>query len=167
MPHHQRPRHDTAESLTLSHLDPPAKRASVRPDWEICSRLNEKGVPDVGPRHSRPVPRLIRFRDAPHYLGMDRNRFNVEVRPFVTEVKIGKQGVAFDRLELDAWVEDYLARNGRPGRSKGVTSWDANETQASRGGRDVGSSTSASAGSVFAKALEQLSLRKLNGTSHE
>ena len=30
----------------------------------------------------RPLPRIIRFRDAPHYLGMDRNRFNAEVRPF-------------------------------------------------------------------------------------
>ncbi|WP_244887552.1 hypothetical protein [Rickettsiella grylli] len=26
-------------------------------------------------------PRLIRLRDAPNYLGMDRNRFNNEVRP--------------------------------------------------------------------------------------
>lgn len=27
------------------------------------------------------LPRLIRFRDAPAYLGMDRNRFNSEVSP--------------------------------------------------------------------------------------
>ena len=26
------------------------------------------------------LPRFIRFRDAPTYLGMDRNRFNAEVR---------------------------------------------------------------------------------------
>ena len=38
------------------------------------------------------APRIIRFRDAPHYLGMDRNRFNAEVRPYVTEVPIYKQG---------------------------------------------------------------------------
>jgi predicted DNA-binding transcriptional regulator AlpA len=63
-------------------------------------------------------PRLIRFRDAPRYLGMDRNRFNIEVRPRVTEVRIGRQGVAFDRLELDAWVDDYLACNGRPLRKE-------------------------------------------------
>ena len=44
-------------------------------------------------------PRLIRLRDAPDYLGMDRNRFNREVRPALTEVRIGSQGVAFDRLE--------------------------------------------------------------------
>jgi len=48
------------------------------------------------------TPRLLRFRDAPRYLGMDRNRFNAEVRPHLTEIPIGRQGIAFDRLELDA-----------------------------------------------------------------
>jgi hypothetical protein len=32
------------------------------------------------------LPRLIRLRDAPAYLGMGRNRFNAEVRPCVTEI---------------------------------------------------------------------------------
>ena len=59
------------------------------------------------------LPRLVRLRDAPAYLGMDRNRFNREVRPHLTRIPIGQQGVAFDRLELDAWVEDYISRNGR------------------------------------------------------
>ncbi len=62
------------------------------------------------------LPRLVRLRDAPAYLGMDRNRFNREVRPRLTNIPIGRQGIAFDRLELDAWVEDYISRNGR--RSK-------------------------------------------------
>src|SRR2546423_8395621 len=35
------------------------------------------------------TPRIIRFRDAPAYLGMDRNRFNAEVRPNLTEIPIG------------------------------------------------------------------------------
>jgi hypothetical protein len=59
------------------------------------------------------LPRLLRFRDAPRYLGMDRNRFNAEVRPFITNIPIGRQGIAFDRLELDAWVDEYKSRNGR------------------------------------------------------
>jgi len=59
------------------------------------------------------LPRLIRLRDAPGYLGMDRNKFNAEVRPDLTEVRLGPQSVAFDRLELDAWIDDYIARNGR------------------------------------------------------
>ena len=60
------------------------------------------------------LPRLVRLRDAPAYLGMDRNRFNREVRPGLINIPIGLQGIAFDRLELDAWVEDYISRNGRP-----------------------------------------------------
>jgi predicted DNA-binding transcriptional regulator AlpA len=59
-------------------------------------------------------PRLIRLRDAPAYLGMDRNRFNREVRPALTELRIGRQGIAFDRLEMDAWVDHYMRCNGRP-----------------------------------------------------
>ena len=60
-------------------------------------------------------PRLIRFRDASLYLGMDRNRFNAEVRPLITEIPIGKQGIAFDRLDLDQWADEYKRCNGRPG----------------------------------------------------
>ncbi len=60
------------------------------------------------------MPRVLRLRDAPRYLGMDRNRFNAEVRPHLTTIPIGNQGVAFDRLELDAWWEQYKSRNGRP-----------------------------------------------------
>ena len=64
------------------------------------------------------VPRVIRLRDAPAYLGMDKNRFNDEVRPFLTEVPMGAHGVAFDRLDMDAWWEAYIAARGRPGRNK-------------------------------------------------
>ena len=111
-------------------------------------------------------PRLIRFRDAPQYLGMDRNRFNAEVRPYLTEVPVGKQGVGFDRLEIDAWFENYKSCNGRPAR-KGVMTWDANSYPASFNGPASGTSTSASADGAFARALAQLKSRKRNGTSHE
>ena len=63
-------------------------------------------------------PKLIRLRDAPHYLGMDINRFNDEVRPQLTEIPMGKQGIAFDRLELEDWAEQYISRCGRPSRRK-------------------------------------------------
>jgi predicted DNA-binding transcriptional regulator AlpA len=59
------------------------------------------------------VPRLVRLRDAPAYLGMDRNKFGELVRPYVTEIPLGSQAVAFDRLDLDAWVDDYIQCNGR------------------------------------------------------
>ena len=63
--------------------------------------------------------RFIRLRDAPRFLGMDKNRFNVDVRPYVTEIPIGVQGIAFDRLELDAWADDYKAVRGRPPEKEG------------------------------------------------
>ena len=65
------------------------------------------------------TPRLIRLRDAPFYLGMERNRFNGEVLPYLLEIQFGKQVVAFDRLDLDAWVDHYKFRNGRPGQPRG------------------------------------------------
>ena len=71
--------------------------------------------------------RFIRLRNAALYLGMDKNRFNVDVRPYVTEIPIGVQGIAFDRLELDAWADQYKSRNGRPGRLQGERLWDATE----------------------------------------
>jgi len=111
------------------------------------------------------TPRIIRHRDAPSYLGMDRNRFNAEVRPNLTEIPIGKQGIGFDRLELDAWVDEYVARNGRPARAKGVTSWDAKECQASPSEEELGTSTNESTGGEFAKALAHLHSTKRSGTS--
>ena len=107
-----------------------------------------------------PQPRLLRLRDAPAYIGMDRNRFNAEVRPHVTEIPIGRQGIAFDRLELDAWADKYISRIGRPGRSKGETIWDAKQCQASLKEAQSGTSTSASTGGEFAAALEQLTCKK-------
>ena len=110
------------------------------------------------------APRIIRFRDAFTCLGMDRNRFNAEVRPYLTEVPIGKQGIGFDRLELDAWFEDYKSRNGRPAR-KGLITWDANNIPASSSEPGSGMSTNASAGGEFAKALEQVKSKRRKGIS--
>src|SRR5690606_29512675 len=113
------------------------------------------------------LPRLLRFRDAPRYLGMDRNRFNAEVRPYVTNIPIGRQGIAFDRLELDAWADQYKSRNGRPGRLQGERPWDAEECPASSGGGAYGISTNGSKGNEFAKALARLSLRRHSASSQE
>ena len=67
----------------------------------------------VRKRIARLLPRIVRLRDAPAYLGMDKNRFNEEVRPHLTEKAMGKRGIAFDRLELDAWTDRYFVGNGR------------------------------------------------------
>lgn len=108
------------------------------------------------------LPRLIRHRDAPAYLGMDRNRFNSEVRPKLIEVPIGHQGVAFDRLELDAWVDEYKATKGQIQNSMGANTWEGSDRQVSSNARVSGTSTSGSAGGAFAKALAQVASKKPN-----
>ncbi|MEA5673250.1 hypothetical protein VA602_18165 [Pseudomonas sp. MH2] len=57
------------------------------------------------------LPRILRWRSAPGYLGMCKAEFNKTVRPFVNEFPIGAQGVGFDRYELDEWVDSYIAEN--------------------------------------------------------
>jgi predicted DNA-binding transcriptional regulator AlpA len=57
--------------------------------------------------------RLLRPSDASMYLGMNKNQFNTLVRPKVTLFRLGKRAIAFDRLELDAWAEEYRRCNGR------------------------------------------------------
>src|SRR3990167_9397533 len=77
------------------------------------------------------LPRLIRLKDVSNYIGMDRNRFNHLVRPNLIEIPIGTQGIAFDRLDLDAWVDHYKQRSGRPGgkEQRSNKQWDANKQQ--------------------------------------
>ena len=43
----------------------------------------------------------------------------------LTEARDRPTALAFDRLELDAWADQYNSRNGRPGRSQGERPWDA------------------------------------------
>jgi len=112
------------------------------------------------------LPRMVRFPDAPAYLGMDRNRFNAEVRPTLTEIPIGEQGIAFDRFELDAWVDNYIAQHGRPARPKGAPSWQGRSRPVSSSAPASGTSTSASTGSAFAAALEQIGSKKGSVSSH-
>lgn len=107
-------------------------------------------------KHAMMLPRVIRFRHAPVYLGMDRNRFNRIVRPFITEIPIGKQGIAFDRLELDRWADQYIQSNGRPGKTSGDELWDEKSPQGSLTEMESGTSTNGSVGNVFAKAVQQI-----------
>ena len=113
------------------------------------------------------LPRLIRFRDVGAYLGMDRNRFNREVRPYITQIPIGVHGIAFDRLDLDEWVEQYKHRSGRPavvnlGSNK---LWDAKYRQASVKEANTGISKNKSSDADFERALAQVALRRRSATS--
>ena len=116
-----------------------------------------------GDKMARLLPRLIRLRDAPLYIGMDRNRFNKEARPHLIEIPIGEQGIAFDRLDLDAWVDQYKSRNGRPAsKPKGEQLWDANEVQGFGIAAESGTSKNRFSAKRFTKALEQATSKRRN-----
>lgn len=109
------------------------------------------------------LPRVIRIRDAPFYLGMDKNRFNAEVRPSLTEIKVGTQGIAFDRLELDAWFDDYKNRHGKPRAQKQQlqekTTWQRKSPVSSKEAT-ASTLTRCSKEDAFAKALAQATSKK-------
>ncbi len=106
-------------------------------------------------------PRILRLRDAPAYLGMDKNRFNTEVRPELIEIPFGTQCIGFDRVELDAWIDDYISRNGRPACvKKGETQWDDDEHQGFANDTISGISKNGSADVAFAKALAAATSKK-------
>ncbi|WP_237509789.1 hypothetical protein [Pseudomonas chlororaphis] len=116
-------------------------------------------------------PRFIRFGDAPGYLGMCKDEFNKTVRPNVREFPIGKQGVAFDRHELDEWADSYIAAkaiekaanqdNNRPrSERQGATQWREKLSPASTRKVASGKSTRSSGASDFEKALELVTGKK-------
>src|ERR1700730_14921240 len=111
--------------------------------------------------HRRVAPRFIRFRDAPRYLRMGRHRFNREVRPALTHLPIGVQGVAFDRLDLDRWADEYKSRNGHlAAQSERKKPWETKRRQVSQNAVGFGISTSSSEASAFGRALQQANSRK-------
>jgi hypothetical protein len=98
------PRDHTRRILIADRLRKPVSSAPERTardnDGAARALISSAGAEPPPPSRIRcraPMPGMIRFRDAPRYLDMDRNRFNTKVRPCVTEVRIGQQGVAFDR----------------------------------------------------------------------
>ena len=111
---------------------------------------------------SKILPKVIRLRDAPAYLGMDKNRFNREVRPTLAVIPIGIQGIGFERLDLDAWMEDYKQRSGRPAvnylRSK--TLWDAKSRQGYANAVTSGTLKNKSLDNALEEVLEQVLSKK-------
>lgn len=110
-------------------------------------------------------PRVIRLRDAPDYLGMDKNRFNEEVRPSLTEFNVGIQGIGFDRLDLDAWLDDYKHRNGRRRKNLKGSELCQKPQQASQKGAMSGTSKKKLEGmESFEKALVLVTMKKRKDT---
>ena len=100
------------------------------------------------------LPRLLRASIAPKYLGMTRNTFNQLVRTNVIEIPIGKTGKAFDRLDLDQWVEHTKqATRGHPNRGKIL--WEKSVYQDSINEADFGTLTNPFSEKEFAKLVAQ------------
>ena len=58
-------------------------------------------------------PRIIRAGDVMDYCGMSRLIFKEHIKPNLTRIQIGVQGVGYDRFEIDRVLDDYIARYGR------------------------------------------------------
>ena len=121
------------------------------------------------------APRFIRAMHAPAYLGMCREELKNTVRPHVREFPIGKQGVAFDRHELDQWADAYIEakaiekqtnQDNNPPRSgrQGAKQWREKQCRASTRGAGLGTSTKSSEVADFKKALEQARGKKPSST---
>ncbi len=111
------------------------------------------------------TPRFIRLRDAPLYLGMDKNRFNREVRPHVPVIRIGSQGIAFDRIDLDAWADEHKSRNGCPAaQTERSKPWETTDRQVLPNVEGSGISTKCLEEREFAAALEQAISPKLKSS---
>jgi predicted DNA-binding transcriptional regulator AlpA len=108
--------------------------------------------PEISKSWTRINPRIIRHRDAPRYCGIDRTRFDTEVRPYLTVVPFGARSIGFDRLEIDEWIEEYISVRGRPGRNmKGVQQCEP-EQKGSASKEKSGSSTSSTVAVVSSSA---------------
>lgn len=108
-------------------------------------------------------PRLIRLRDAPTYLGMDRNRFNNEVRPFLITLPIGRQGIAFDRLDLDQWADEFKKHQGKPAQR--TMRWQPGKIQPLLSGRKHSALDKKSVDDEFQQLLNQLLSKKSSFTA--
>ncbi|MEQ1557826.1 MAG: hypothetical protein ABL933_02655 [Methyloglobulus sp.] len=110
------------------------------------------------------LPRIIRMRDAPFYLGVNKNFFNSEIRPYLSAIKIGIQGIAFDRNEMDSWVDEYKKFNGKPAiKTLEQKTWQKRH-QALPKGTTSGTSTRSYEATEFTKALERATSKKRNAT---
>ena len=106
------------------------------------------------------LPRVIRLRDAPFYVGVDMNRFNRDFRPKINEIRYGNQSVGFDRLQIDAIIDDYINRSERPIDSTGEKLWGAKKHRASDQGTAYGTSINEPTVSEFNALAERVISKK-------
>jgi hypothetical protein len=105
------------------------------------------------------LQRFYRLKDAPKYLGMDKNTFNRDIRPELSVIRLGK-AVLFDRMELDAWADYTKSRCGRPPRRR--AKWHKEEHQGSANAVVTGISRRSSEGTEpsMSQLAKQISERR-------
>lgn len=107
-------------------------------------------------------PRLLRPPQAHAYLGISRGKFNEKVRPYVKEIRLGSRGIAFDRHELDRWVETQASVGDT---NDGVKLWQRKTCQALLRGGKYGTLTSRSQDMDAFAAAQALATTKRQSVS--
>lgn len=65
------------------------------------------------------APRFIREADAPGYLCLEVEEFDIQVRPYIDAIPVGSDEIAFDRMDLDRWADEYKQRHAPSAASTG------------------------------------------------
>lgn len=52
--------------------------------------------------------RILRSKYACRYCGMSERTFNEKIRPYLRVIEIGRQGIGFERSEVDKVISEYI-----------------------------------------------------------
>lgn len=117
------------------------------------------------------APRILRPNDAAYYCGMGRTLFERIIRPVVPTIRLGDIGIGYDRIDLDAAIDDYKARNTGPcpPSPEQQHTWQKNEqskdSHSTRKRAKAESSKQSRDSEKFADALRQVRGEKPNQSS--
>ena len=70
--------------------------------------------PTMRPIQIQIVPYLLRPPVAHAYCGMSRAVFNREIRPYIREISLGRQSLAYVRADIDRALETFISRSAGP-----------------------------------------------------
>jgi|GEM_PF-816790 len=132
------------------------------PELRRCGLLHGQQARDAPPKTSTAhSSKVVRLKDAPAYLGMNKNTFNRSVWPQLTELPGQDRAVSFNRTDLDEWVDQQTGRVPHDG-----VEWQGSTQRlASLKGARPGTSTGRSPTPTFDKACELLTERRPNDTT--
>ena len=106
-------------------------------------------------------PRILRVGQAIKYSGLSRPLFKEHIRPKCGEITIGKQGIGFEKVEIDKALDDYIARYGCAPKEEQETSECKKEKQQDSSSTGTsGISTNGLAESAFARAAKRATNKK-------